>query len=153
MKRKTASAAFFFIVLLFYCSPSVWARPQQTSLISPYSSYINIITYILLKIKGGGICQFIFNTQYHAKQILLNIALVDYFRDFNQTQTNSHMRAYRYEKQGSRVKRAFAIVRGPRFRENTRFNQPDKLGHINVGSRVQVWETESRRALTIRKKC
>ena len=61
---------------------------------------------------------------------------MDYFRDFNQTETNSHMRAYKYEKQGSRAKRTFAIVRGPRFRENTRLNQPEKIGHINVGTRV-----------------
>ena len=42
------------------------------------------------------------------------------------------MRAYRYEKHGARAKRAFAIARGPQFREKINFNQPDKLGHINV---------------------
>ena len=77
-----------------------------------------------------------FNTQYHAKQILLNIALVDYFRDFNQTQTNSHMRAYRYEKHGSRANRAFADVRGPQFREKIFFQSISEIGPYKCGSRV-----------------
>jgi hypothetical protein len=67
-------------------------------------------------------------------------------RDIEKTQIKRHMGPYNMRNGSSPGKRTYAVVRGPHlertpvrlpFRDFYIFNQPDKLGHINVetGSR------------------